>query len=195
MKTSSKTNPRRCFSGYSRRIQAVCAVVLTFEMTPIASRTEETPARAPETTAAEITPHDDLPTWSKLSLEQRRQLREVYSRSTKKWPKPAVETEIEWREIGMLPKVEYTKNNPNSRYKEELEKKLFFDKQLSGNSQHSCATCHDPDRGWANGHDLWKENSLWEMPHDPTTLLNVGFRKTDYIFSEQIVNTSSSLTL
>lgn len=33
----------------------------------------------------------------------------------------------------------------------ELGKTLFFDTRLSGNNKMSCATCHDPDKGWSDG--------------------------------------------
>ena len=31
---------------------------------------------------------------------------------------------------------------------------LFFDKRLSGSGEFSCATCHDPSRGWTDGKSL-----------------------------------------
>lgn len=33
----------------------------------------------------------------------------------------------------------------------ELGKTLFFDKRLSGSNKMSCATCHNPYRGWSDG--------------------------------------------
>ncbi|MCR9199576.1 MAG: c-type cytochrome [Planctomycetaceae bacterium] len=33
----------------------------------------------------------------------------------------------------------------------ELGRRLFFDARLSGDATISCATCHDPDSGWADG--------------------------------------------
>lgn len=33
----------------------------------------------------------------------------------------------------------------------ELGRRLFFDPRLSGDATISCATCHDPDSGWADG--------------------------------------------
>lgn len=32
-----------------------------------------------------------------------------------------------------------------------LGERLFFDARLSGNGEVSCATCHDPEHGWADG--------------------------------------------
>ena len=36
----------------------------------------------------------------------------------------------------------------------ELGKMLFFDQRLSGDARVSCATCHDPAKGWADGAPL-----------------------------------------
>lgn len=48
--------------------------------------------------------------------------------------------------IGPLPPRE----TPNPRLV-ELGKMLFFDDRLSGDASMSCATCHQPDKGWADG--------------------------------------------
>lgn len=34
---------------------------------------------------------------------------------------------------------------------EQLGEKLFFDPRLSGNNTMSCASCHNPNKGWADG--------------------------------------------
>lgn len=50
-----------------------------------------------------------------------------------------------------LPKVEHPKDNPPTPEKIELGKQLFFDKRLSADNSISCASCHDPNKGWSNG--------------------------------------------
>lgn len=50
-----------------------------------------------------------------------------------------------------LPAVEYPKDNPMSAQKVALGKQLYFDKRLSEDSTISCASCHDPEKGWSNG--------------------------------------------
>ena len=40
--------------------------------------------------------------------------------------------------------------------KAELGKRLFFDKRLSGDAAISCAACHDPAKGFADGLALSK---------------------------------------
>lgn len=47
-----------------------------------------------------------------------------------------------------LPKVA---DNPLTAEKIELGKQLYFDKRLSADNTVSCASCHDPNKGWSNG--------------------------------------------
>lgn len=42
-------------------------------------------------------------------------------------------------------------DNPLTEAKVELGKKLYFDKRLSSDNTVSCASCHDPAKGWSNG--------------------------------------------
>ncbi|MCH8828751.1 MAG: c-type cytochrome [Planctomycetes bacterium] len=50
-----------------------------------------------------------------------------------------------------LPDVEHPKDNPPTPAKLALGKQLFFDKRLSSDNTISCASCHDPKKGWSNG--------------------------------------------
>lgn len=40
-------------------------------------------------------------------------------------------------------------DNPLTRAKIELGRQLYFDKRLSADNSISCASCHNPDQGWA----------------------------------------------
>ncbi len=42
-------------------------------------------------------------------------------------------------------------DNPFTKEKAELGKLLYFDPRLSRDNTVSCATCHDPKKGWSNG--------------------------------------------
>lgn len=42
-------------------------------------------------------------------------------------------------------------DNPATADKIALGRRLFFDPRLSGDNSMSCATCHAPDKGWADG--------------------------------------------
>lgn len=50
-----------------------------------------------------------------------------------------------------LPEIEYPQENPLTEAKVKLGKQLFFDKRLSEDKTISCASCHDPAKGWSNG--------------------------------------------
>ena len=50
-----------------------------------------------------------------------------------------------------LPAIESPVSNPLTAEKVALGKQLFFDKNLSADRSLSCASCHDPERGWSNG--------------------------------------------
>ena len=50
-----------------------------------------------------------------------------------------------------LPKLSIPKDNPPTAAKIELGKQLYFDPRLSRDDTLSCASCHDPAKGWSNG--------------------------------------------
>jgi cytochrome c peroxidase len=50
-----------------------------------------------------------------------------------------------------LPAVVHPADNPATPEKIELGKQLYFDPRLSSDNTISCASCHDPRKGWSNG--------------------------------------------
>ena len=50
-----------------------------------------------------------------------------------------------------LAKVKHPKDNQPTADKISLGKQLYFDKRLSADSTISCASCHDPAKGYSNG--------------------------------------------
>ncbi|RUL83908.1 cytochrome-c peroxidase [Tautonia sociabilis] len=92
------------------------------------------PAEAPEDRAARIA-----------------RLREVYAGPPSGWPTPEVDEGVDWVELGLLPTPADPPDNPTTAEKVELGRLLFFDPRLSGSGQIACASCHDPDLGWADG--------------------------------------------
>ncbi len=52
--------------------------------------------------------------------------------------------------LGPLPPVVAPPNNPTSSAKILLGKQLYFDTRLSSDNTVSCATCHDPAKGWTD---------------------------------------------
>lgn len=56
--------------------------------------------------------------------------------------------------IRPLPPLPMFPENPATREKVELGKKLFFDRRLSGDGTMSCATCHNPETGYSDALDI-----------------------------------------
>src|SRR3954466_2039671 len=52
--------------------------------------------------------------------------------------------------LGLKP-VPVPADNPLTPEKVELGKQLYFDTRLSCDDTVSCASCHDPKKGWSNG--------------------------------------------
>jgi cytochrome c peroxidase len=50
-----------------------------------------------------------------------------------------------------LPPIRVPRDNPLTVEKVELGKQLYFDPRLSRDNTISCASCHDPEKGWSNG--------------------------------------------
>jgi len=50
-----------------------------------------------------------------------------------------------------LPPVKHPKDNPPTPEKIALGKQLYFDGRLSRDNKVSCASCHDPAKGYSNG--------------------------------------------
>jgi cytochrome c peroxidase len=50
-----------------------------------------------------------------------------------------------------LPDLKCPDDNPMTEAKVKLGQQLFFDKRLSEDNTISCASCHDPAKGWSNG--------------------------------------------
>lgn len=51
---------------------------------------------------------------------------------------------------GLLPRVPIPADNPQTNSKIQLGKQLYFDKRLSSDGTVNCASCHKPDKGWAD---------------------------------------------
>ena len=56
--------------------------------------------------------------------------------------------------LAALPDTPVPADNPITPAKVELGRLLFFDTRLSGDTQFSCASCHDPTRGWGDQEDI-----------------------------------------
>lgn len=75
------------------------------------------------------------------------------AKSEKKPSREEVERAIAAKHLGAPnpEDIEYPDDDPPSREKVEVGKALFFEKRLSGSQKTSCATCHDPTKGFSDG--------------------------------------------
>ena len=64
--------------------------------------------------------------------------------------KTEAEDKYELNEPRGLKKMRIPRDNPLTAAKVELGKQLYFDPRLSGDDTVSCASCHDPKKGWSN---------------------------------------------
>lgn len=53
--------------------------------------------------------------------------------------------------LGPLAKPPEPKDNPSTPAKVDLGRMLYYEPRISGNGTISCATCHNPGLGWADG--------------------------------------------
>jgi len=84
---------------------------------------------------------------------------------------------ISVKQLG-LPNLAIPSDNPITKEKIELGKKLFFDRRLSLNNTTSCAMCHVPEQGFTSNEiktavGIEGRSNLRNTP----TLLNVAFNK------------------
>ncbi len=105
------------------------------------------------------------------------ELRRVYAEDPSAWPAPHVDPGVNWKEIGLLPEVEHPADNPHTTEKETLGKTLFFDPRLSGSGQIACASCHDPDLGWADGRTTSFGHSRKQLARNSPTIRNTAFQQ------------------
>ncbi|MGQ0710419.1 MAG: cytochrome-c peroxidase [Rhodoferax sp.] len=74
-------------------------------------------------------------------------------------------------DLAPLPAVKFNKDMA------EMGKYLFFDVRLSGDAALSCATCHDPKKGWTDGQPLGKAYPASENFRNTPTILNAAYKQ------------------
>lgn len=101
-------------------------------------------------------------------------LRLAYQLPPEQWPAATIDEGVEVVELGLLPAVSHPEDNPDSEAKRELGELLFFDPRLSGSAQMACASCHDPDLGWADGRTVSFGHSRKTLQRNSPTIRNTG---------------------
>ncbi len=79
--------------------------------------------------------------------------------------------------LAPLPSPPFPPENPTTPEKAELGKTLFFDRRLSGDGTMSCATCHDPENGFADGLPISLSYPTTRNWRNSPGLVNVAYRK------------------
>jgi cytochrome c peroxidase len=79
-----------------------------------------------------------------------------------------------------LPPITHPANNPPTPEKIELGKQLYFDPRLSVDNTVSCATCHDPDKGWSNGADVATGVGGQKGGRNSPTVINSAYYKLQF---------------
>ncbi|MBC8285340.1 MAG: cytochrome-c peroxidase [Nitrospinae bacterium] len=77
-----------------------------------------------------------------------------------------------------VPAMTFPENNPWSKAKEELGRKLFFDPILSEDNSISCSSCHLPEKFWADGLPTSVGIKNQVLKRNSPSILNSGFLKT-----------------
>ena len=66
-------------------------------------------------------------------------------------------------------------DNPFTQEKAELGKQLYFDPRLSRDNTVSCASCHDPNKGWSNGEAVATGIGGQKGGRSAPTIINAAF--------------------
>lgn len=107
-------------------------------------------------------------------------LRSTYEKPTSEWPTPHLDPSVEHHELGSLPPVEHPPENPHTETKERLGRFLFFDPRLSSSQQISCASCHDPDLGWADGRRVGFGHHRQPTARNTPSILNAAHKTSQF---------------
>lgn len=104
-------------------------------------------------------------------------LRRLYERPVAQWPKPTVDSGVNWQEFKPLAALDKGYFDTMAKAEVVLGKNLFFDPLLSGSNQISCSSCHNPQTGWADKISVPVGNDHLTGSRNSISLLNVRDRK------------------
>ncbi|MGY6040593.1 cytochrome c peroxidase [Aeromonas sp. AE23HZ002T15] len=107
-------------------------------------------------------------------------LRAQYAGDSSQWPTANVDEGVQWQELGAMPAVPFPTDNPYSRAKVVLGQQLFFDKRLSKANDISCASCHDPQKGWSDGLSVSVGHLGQKGTRNAPTILNAAYSSTQF---------------
>ncbi len=102
-------------------------------------------------------------------------LRNIYFGASQNWPAPNVDEDVSWEELGKLPESPIYHRGDSLARIINLGKILFFDTRLSSSNKISCATCHLPEKHWADGRVKSIGHNDFENKRNSPSILNVWF--------------------
>lgn len=79
-----------------------------------------------------------------------------------------------------LPEIEHPKDNPSTEAKIALGKQLYFDGRLSRDNKVSCASCHDPGKGFSNGERFATGVEGKKGGRSAPTVINAAFHQFQF---------------
>lgn len=83
--------------------------------------------------------------------------------------------------LGTLPEhPDYPQDNMPSPERIELGRKLYFDLRLSRDHTMSCASCHDPEKGWADGRKRAVGFGSHELGRHSPTVINTAYNTAQF---------------
>lgn len=79
-----------------------------------------------------------------------------------------------------LPPIKHPKENQSTPEKIALGKQLYFDPRLSLDNTVSCASCHDPQKGWSNGEAVATGVGGLKGGRSAPTIINAAYGKLQF---------------
>lgn len=79
-----------------------------------------------------------------------------------------------------LKELPVPKDNAQTPEKIELGKQLYFDKRLSVDHSISCASCHDPKKGWSNGEATAEGFNGQRGGRSSPTIINTAYQRFQF---------------
>ena len=105
-------------------------------------------------------------------------LRSLYSKPINEWPKPTIDSGVNYEEFKSLPKLDSSYFALMEQPDVQLGKFLFFDPILSGSNQISCSSCHNPQTSWGDHSTVPVGHNHLSGTRNTLSLLNVAQRKS-----------------
>jgi cytochrome c peroxidase len=79
-----------------------------------------------------------------------------------------------------LPDPPVPEHNAMTAARVELGRMLFFDPRLSGSNWISCASCHNPGLGWADGLPTGLGHNMQPLSRNTPTIINVAYNASQF---------------